>query len=53
MKDELLAREIFYTVKEAQILIETWRKHYNMIKPHSSPGYRPPAPATFVAQPSQ
>jgi len=42
--DELLNREIFYTVKEAQVLIEGWRRHYNRIRPHSSLGFRPPAP---------
>ncbi len=53
MRDELLAREIFYSLKEAQVLIEMWRKHYNTIRPHSSLGYRPPVPATVVLQPSQ
>jgi len=53
MRYELLAREIFYSVKEAQVLIEMWCMHNNTIKPHSSPGYKPPAPATFMAQPSQ
>ena len=53
MRDELLAREIFYSLKEAQVLIEMWRKHYNTVRPHSSLGYRPPAPATIVVQPSQ
>jgi len=53
MRDELLDREIFYSLKEAQILIEMWRKHYNMVRPHSSLGYKPPAPATVVVQPSQ
>ncbi len=48
MRDELLAREIFYSVKEAQVLIEMWRKHYNTVRPHSSLGYRPPAPETIV-----
>ncbi len=51
MRDEFLAREIFYSVKEAQILIEMWRRHYNTIRPHSSLGYRPPAPAAFVGYP--
>ena len=51
MRDELLAREIFYSLKEAQILIEMWRKYYNMVRPHSALGYRPPAPAAIVAQP--
>jgi putative transposase len=53
MRDELLAREIFYSLKEAQILIEMWRREYNTIRPHSSLGYRPPAPEAFVLQPSQ
>jgi putative transposase len=53
MRDELLSREIFYSLKEAQILIGLWRKHYNTVRPHSSLGYRPPAPETIVGQPSQ
>jgi putative transposase len=53
MRDELLAREIFYSLKEAQILIEMWRREYNTIRPHSSLGYRPPSPQTVVFQPSQ
>ncbi|MEJ2598647.1 MAG: IS3 family transposase [Anaerolineales bacterium] len=53
MRDELLSREIFYSLKEAQVLIELWRKHYNTIRPHSSLGYRPPAPETIVGQPTQ
>ena len=44
LRDELLDREIFYTLREAQILIEAWRVHYNQVRPHSSLGYRPPAP---------
>ena len=35
-------------VKEAQIIIEDWRKHYNTIRPHSALGYRPPAPESIV-----
>ena len=46
MRDELLNGEIFYTLAEAQILIEAWRWHYNTVRPHSSLGYRPPAPET-------
>ena len=46
-RDELLNGEIFYSLKEAQIVIEQWRKHYNTIRPHSSLGYRPPAPQAF------
>lgn len=48
LRDELLNGEIFYTLKEAQILIERWRQHYNTIRPHSSLGYRPPAPQTIM-----
>ena len=44
LRDELLNREIFTTLLEAQVLIEAWRKEYNQIRPHSSLGYRPPAP---------
>src|SRR5476651_1603569 len=47
LRDELLNCEIFYSLKEAQIIIGQWRKHYNTIRPHSSLGYRPPAPQTF------
>ncbi len=42
--DELLNGEIFYTLQEAKVLIEMWRRHYNQVRPHSSLGYRPPAP---------
>lgn len=42
-----LEREIFYTLAEAKVLIEQWRGHYNTIRPHSSLGYRPPAPQSF------
>jgi putative transposase len=48
LRDELLNREIFYSLREAEILIERWRKHYNTVRPHSALGYRPPAPATIV-----
>ena len=44
LRDELLNGEIFYSLREAQIVIETWRRHYNTERPHSSLGYRPPAP---------
>lgn len=44
LRDELLNREIFYTLTEAQVLLERWRVHYNTIRPHSALGYRPPAP---------
>ena len=48
LRDELLNRELFYTLFEAQILIERWRVHYNTIRPHSSLGYKPPRPQTFL-----
>lgn len=47
--DELLNGELFYTLREAQILIEQWRNHYNTARPHSALGYRPPAPESVVA----
>ena len=43
----LLNGEIFYSLKEARIVIEAWRRHYNEVRPHSSLGYRPPAPAVL------
>ena len=48
LRDELLNGEIFYTLKEAQLLIESWRRQYNAIRPHSSLEYRPPAPEIIV-----
>jgi transposase InsO family protein len=51
LRDELLAREIFYTLQEAKVLIEGWRTLYSQFRPHSSPGYRPPAPAAIDAEP--
>lgn len=48
LRDELLNGELFYTLKEAKIVIETWRRHYNAVRPHSSLGYRPPAPEAIV-----
>ena len=46
LRDELLNREVFYNLVEAKALIEQWRKEYNQLRPHSSLGYRPPAPET-------
>jgi putative transposase len=48
LRDELLDGEIFYTLKEAQIIVESWRRHFNAIRPHESLGYKPPAPEVFV-----
>ena len=45
-RDELLNGEIFYTLKEAQVIIERWRREYNTFRPHSALGYRPPVPET-------
>ena len=47
--DELLNGEIFYSLREAKIIIENWRRHYNAIRPHGSLGYRAPAPETVVS----
>jgi len=49
LRDELLDGELFYSLREAQIIIESWRIHYNTKRPHASLGYRPPAPEVFVA----
>lgn len=51
LRDELLNREIFYTLHEARVLIERWRHHYNTRRPHSSLGYRPPVPEAIKPQP--
>jgi len=48
LRDELLNGEIFYTLKEAKVLIEQWRRHYNTVRPHSALGYRPPAPEAIA-----
>jgi len=48
LRDELLNREVFDTLLEAQVLMEGWRKEYNQIRPHSSLGYRPPAPEVLA-----
>jgi transposase InsO family protein len=48
LRDELLNGEIFCSLKEAKVLIEQWRHRYNTVRPHSSLGYRPPAPQAFM-----
>ncbi len=50
LRDEFLNGEIFYSMKEIRVLAERWRVHYNTIRPHSSLGYRPPAPAAWIAK---
>ena len=51
MRDELLNTEIFDTPLEAKVLIERWRRHYSTARPHSSLGYRLPAPETIETSP--
>ena len=48
LRDELLNGEIFYSLAEAKVIIEAWRRYYNTERPHSSLGYRPPAPAAVL-----
>ncbi len=48
LRDELLNRELFDSLKEAQVLIESWRQHYNTVRPHSALGYKPPAPESIL-----
>ena len=48
MRDELLGREVFYTLPEVRVLTERYRRTYNQVRPHSSPGYRPPAPEALL-----
>jgi transposase InsO family protein len=48
MRDELLSGEVLDTLDEAKVLVEAWRKIYNRLRPHSSLGYRPPAPEAQV-----
>jgi len=48
LRDDLLNGEIFYIMEEAKALIEQWRHHYNTIRPHSSLGYKAPAPETIL-----
>jgi len=48
LRDELLNGEMLDTLMEAKILVEGWRKEYNRFRPHSSLGYRPPAPEAYV-----
>jgi putative transposase len=52
LRDELLNMEVFYTLAEAEVLVEQWRCHYNTIRPHSSLNYQPPAPETILPRPA-
>ena len=51
LRDEFLDREVFYTLTEAKVLIERWRRQYNTVRPHSALGYRPPAPEAISPAP--
>ncbi len=51
LRDELLNGELFYTLHEAQVLVERWRRQYNTQRPHSALGYRPPTPETRTFAP--
>jgi len=48
LRDELLDREVFYTLLEVRVLTERYRRTYNRIRPHSSLGYRPPMPGALL-----
>ena len=48
LRDELLDREVFYTLLEVRVLTERYRRTYNQVRPHSSLGYRPPAPVALM-----
>jgi transposase InsO family protein len=50
LRDEFLNGEIFYSLKELRVLAERWRVHYNTVRPHSSLGYRPPAPKAWLPE---
>ena len=48
LRDECLNGEMFYSLREAHIIIERWRQHYNRVRPHNSLGYIPPAPQAII-----
>jgi len=52
LRDECLNGEIFYSLKEAKVVIQQWRKHYNTVRPHSALRYRPPAPEVILTLPA-
>jgi hypothetical protein len=53
LRDEFLNGEIFYSIKELGVLAERWRVHYNTVRPHSSLGYKPPAPEAWLTATSK
>ncbi|MEM6550202.1 MAG: transposase, partial [Pseudomonadota bacterium] len=48
LRDELLNTELFNDLREAKVLIERWRRHFNTVRPHTSLAYQPPAPETVI-----
>jgi len=52
LRDELLDREIFCSLQEAEVLIERWRRHHSTVRPHSALGHRPPAPEAMLPAPA-
>jgi len=50
LRDEFLNGEIFDTLLEARVLTERWRREYNRYRPHSSLGYKPPAPEAYEVE---
>ena len=48
LRDELLNGEVFHSLREAQLVIESWRRHHNSVRPHASLGFRPPAPEVVL-----
>jgi transposase InsO family protein len=53
LRDELLNGEIFHSLAEARVVIEGWRQRYNTVRPHSSLGYKPPAPSAKISPPER
>jgi putative transposase len=53
LRDEFLNGEIFYSIKELRVPAERWRVHYNTVRPHSSLGYKPPAPDAWITEASK
>ncbi|WP_416385538.1 integrase core domain-containing protein [Tsuneonella sp. CC-YZS046] len=52
LQAQRLGRSHAYTMREAEVLIGRWREHYNTVRPHSSLGYRPPAPEAILPRPA-
>ena len=49
LRDERLNAEIFYSLKEAQVIVGMWRTHYNTLRPHRALRYRTLAPLSWIA----